>query len=235
MGMGMEASGSLTYTLLQDVGSGIVTGRYQGRPFPNEAALATQYGISRSIVREAVKMLSAKGLLHSRPRIGIVVQPASAWNLYDSDVLDWLLQREFSLKLLRQFTELRLGVEPQAASLAATAGGEAEHQAIRTAFARMEAASRGKSDALEADIGFHAAILRATGNPFFLRLQGMVTAALRVSIRFTNRIEGRTADLAEHGAVLHAIEQHDAAAAAATMRTVIGDVLALILRQDPQE
>ena len=82
---------NLTYALLDAVGKAIVTGQYDTVAFPTEADLAQQYAVSRSVTREAVKMLTAKGLLSARPRQGTVVQPTTSWNLFDTDVLRWLL------------------------------------------------------------------------------------------------------------------------------------------------
>src|SRR4051812_22954760 len=103
---------NLTYALLDELGRTIVTGGYDDRPFPTEADLTKHHSVSRSVTREAVKMLTAKGLLTARPRKGTTVQPPSRWNLFDADVLRWILERKFSLDLLRHFTELRIAIEP---------------------------------------------------------------------------------------------------------------------------
>lgn len=219
---------NLTHGMLDALGRAIVTGAYAGKRFPTEADLTLQHGVSRSVTREAVKMLTAKGLLSARPRQGTIVEPPAAWNLFDPDVLGWLLERKFSLDLLRQFNELRVAIEPAAAQLAASSADDPGRAAIRAGFARMVAAEAGEDDALDADIAFHAAILRATGNPFFAQFESVVTTALHSSIRFTNRFKGRSADLAAHQAVLAAIEARDGAAAHRAMEQIIADVLALI-------
>src|ERR1700755_1493454 len=103
---------NLTFGLTDTLGKAIVTGAYDAARFPTEAELAGRHKVSRSVTREAVKMLTAKGLLTARPRRGTTVQPASAWNLFDADVLRWLLDRKFSLALLRQFSDLRIAIEP---------------------------------------------------------------------------------------------------------------------------
>ena len=219
---------NLTYGLLDSLGRGIVTGRYDERPFPTEAELAKQHGVSRSVTREAVKMLTAKGLLSARPRRGTIVEPASSWNLFDPDVLRWLLERKFSLELLRQFTELRIAMEPAAAALAARAADERALAAIRAGYERMEAAEVGDDDSLESDIAFHIAILNACANPFYQQFRDVVETALRTSIRFTNRFKGRTASLPQHLEVLNAIEKRDADGAKAGMTALIADVMTLI-------
>ncbi len=96
---------NLTYGMLDRIGRAIVTGAYDDTAFPTEAYLASEFGVSRSVVREAVKMLGAKGLLTARPRKGTTVQHSRYWNLFDPDVLRWLLERQLSLERLRQFTE----------------------------------------------------------------------------------------------------------------------------------
>lgn len=227
----MESVGSgrnLTYALLEAVGKAIVVGQYDTAAFPTEADLAKQYAVSRSVTREAVKMLTAKGLLVARPRKGTSVQPARAWNLFDPDVLRWMLERKFSLDLLRQFNELRIAIEPMAAGLAADAADAGRIAAIEAGYQRMVAAEAGDDDPLEADIAFHIAVLEASANPFYAQFRDVVSTALRTSIRFTNRFKGRTASLPQHRAVLTAIEARDAAAAKAAMHALIEDVMALI-------
>ncbi len=227
----MDTVGSgrnLTYALLDAVGKAIVVGRYDDSPFPTEADLARQYSVSRSVTREAVKMLTAKGLLIARPRKGTSVQPPSAWNLFDPDVLRWMLERKFSLDLLRQFNELRIAIEPMAAWLAATAADVQGIAAIEAGYQRMVAAEAGDDDALEADIAFHIAILEASANPFYAQFRDVVMTALRTSIRFTNRFKGRTASLPQHRAVLTAIEQRSPERARVAMSALIEDVMALI-------
>jgi DNA-binding FadR family transcriptional regulator len=219
---------NLTHGMLDVLGSAIVTGHYDGKRFPTEAELTIQHGVSRSVTREAVKMLTAKGLVSARPRQGTIVQPTSAWNLFDTDVLRWLLERKFKLPLLRSFNELRLAIEPMAAQLAARHATPEGKATISAGYTRMEAAERGDDDALEADIAFHVAILRACGNPFFSNFEELVSTALRTSIRFTNRFKGRSANLQAHKAVLEAIQAGDEARSGAAIRAIIEDVMVLI-------
>jgi DNA-binding GntR family transcriptional regulator len=146
---------NLTHGLLDTVGRAIVTGAYDGVPFPTEAQLTEHHGVSRSVTREALKMLTAKGLLSARARVGTVVQPPASWNLFDTDVLRWLLERTFSVDLLRQFTELRIAIEPEAAALAARHAEPHQLDQIRHGLERMRRAETGIDDPLDADIAFH--------------------------------------------------------------------------------
>lgn len=224
----LQLGRNLTYGLLDKVGRSIVTGGFDADGFPTEAELARQHGVSRSVTREAVKMLTAKGLLSARPRQGTVVQPTTSWNLFDTDVLRWLLERQFSIELLKQFNQLRIAIEPEAAALAARFATDDDRERISRGLARMEAAEIGSDDTLEADIAFHVAILQASRNPFYVQFRDMVTTALHTSIRFTNRIKGRTASVADHAAVRDSIAARDEQGARVAMRALIGDVLELI-------
>jgi DNA-binding FadR family transcriptional regulator len=219
---------NLTYGMLDALGRSIVIGSFDKRPFPTEAELAKQHSVSRSVTREAVKMLTAKGLLSARPRQGTIVQPSSSWNLFDTDVLRWLLERKFSVELLKHFNQLRVAIEPEAAALAAVYADANERKAINAGLARMEAAENGQDSALDSDIAFHVAVLKASKNPFFAQFQDVVATALRSSIQFTNRIKGRSASVSAHAAVRDAIIKRSAEGARTAMRRIISDVLELI-------
>ena len=219
---------NLTYGLLDALGRSIVIGNYETRTFPTEAELARQHGVSRSVTREAVKMLTAKGLLSARPRQGTIVQPSTSWNLFDPDVLRWLLERKFSVRLLKHFNQLRVAIEPEAAALAAANADADDLEAIKLGLTRMVAAEEGMDNTLDADIAFHVAILLASKNPFYAQFRDVVTTALRSSIQFTNRVRGETASVVDHAAVSDAIVRRDAEGAYAAMRKIVQDVLVLI-------
>jgi len=225
---------NLTYGITHDLGVAIVTGVYsENNPFPVEAELCRQYGASRTVLREAVKMLTAKGLLGARPRRGTWVQPEDRWNLLDPDVLGWLLERKFSPALLIEFSEIRLAVEPGAAALAARAAGAAEKAAVRTAIERMQAAERGEDDPLDSDIAFHVAVLRASRNRFYAQLSGLIATALRFSIRTTNRYKGvQLASVADHKRVADAILAGKPQAAEDAMRRLVEEAMDLILTRE---
>lgn len=219
---------NLTYGLLDVIGRAIVVGDYDNVPFPTEAELARKHGVSRAVTREAVKMLTAKGLLSARPRQGTIVQPSSSWNLFDSDVLHWLLERKFSVELLRHFNQLRVAIEPEAAALAAMQADAEERAAIGAGLDRMVAAEAGHDNTLAADIAFHVAVLEGSRNPFYKQFRDMVASALATSIHFTNRIKGRSASIEDHRAVYDAILKRDSDGARCAMRRLISDVLTLI-------
>ncbi|BBD96760.1 FadR family transcriptional regulator [Sphingobium amiense] len=223
---------NLTIGMLDAIGRDIVTGRYDATPFPTEAELTAQHGVSRSVTREAVKMLTAKGLVSARPRQGTIVEPSANWNMFDPDVLRWLLERRASPELLRHFNQLRVAIEPEAAALAAEFHDEADLDAIAAGLERMREAEQGRDDALAADIAFHVAIMAASHNPFYRQFRDVVATALQTSIRFTNKIKGHTANIADHARVYEAISAGDADGARRAMRHLIGEVLELIAKSD---
>lgn len=222
---------NLTHQLAHQLGAAIVQGQYAiDKPFPTEAELSSQFNISRSVTREAVKMLTAKGLIASRPRQGIRVMPGSQWNMFDADVLSWTLRARPSLGLLREFTQLRMAIEPEAASLAAQ-----NHQdkkaigIIGQALKRMKLADQGQDDPLAADIEFHCAILAASNNRFFFQLREFIQVALRVSIASTNQLKGvLTADYDDHKRIYDAIAAGNSNAATAAVKSLLVEVMQLI-------
>lgn len=221
---------NLTHQVTYDLGAAIVRGDYGiNEPFPTEAELCQQFDISRSVIREAVKMLTAKGLISSRPRQGIRVQPNSNWNMFDEDVLQWTLTSRPSLTLLREFTELRIGLEPEAAILAARKQNPDNIAGILAALQRMDAAEQGRDDPLEADIAFHTSILLASENRFFIQLRNFIQTALRVSIASTNQLKGvAVASESDHRQVYEAILKGDQSGAHNAMLALLTEALELI-------
>lgn len=186
----MESSHrNLTQQVVHELGKKILNGSYKvGDRLPSEAGLCTQFNISRTATREAVKMLTAKGLISSRPRQGITVVESKHWNLFDVDVLEWVLLGKPDLYLLRYFLQLRLALEAEAAYLAALYATENDIKAIESALVRMKDATNGMDDTHEADIDFHHSVLSASNNPFFIQLKNFITTSLKVNLRFTNRM-----------------------------------------------
>jgi DNA-binding FadR family transcriptional regulator len=228
--VGGMAGSNLTFRVMEDIGIAVVTGHYsEDNPFPIEAVLCEKYNVSRSVLREAVKMLTAKGLIAARPRHGTWVLPERSWNFLDPDVLRWLLERKLSFQLLAEFTQMRMAVEPVAAAMAAEFAGREEIAAITSAINRMVAAEHGDDDPLTSDIAFHVAVMRASGNRFYAQMCDMIDTAARFSIRATNFFKGvAQASAADHKKVADAIVNGDAEAASAAMRFLMQEALDLI-------
>ncbi|MFT4653331.1 MAG: DNA-binding FadR family transcriptional regulator [Kangiellaceae bacterium] len=226
----MKHPQNLTQQLTHKLGLAIVSGHYPiGEGMPSEANLCEEFEVSRSSTREAVKMLSAKGLVSSRPKQGIKVLPESNWNMFDTDVLAWILQSKPSLTLLKEFTQVRFAIEPIAAELAAKNATPKQIQNIEQALNRMSDAEEGLDDPLDADISFHSAILEASGNRFFLQLTPFINTALRVSIRYTNHIKGvKNADVDAHAKIFERIKMGDSDGARICVSQILEEALSLI-------
>ncbi|GGL95554.1 GntR family transcriptional regulator [Streptomyces fumigatiscleroticus] len=210
--------------VVDEIGRRIVGGAWEpGDALPVEDALAAGIGVSRGVVREAVKALVAKGMLHVRPRTGTRVLPPEHWNHLDRDVLRWK-QAGDAAALLRDTGELRRIVEPEAARLAAGRAGPDDVRALYDSLAAMEAAAAtpGRSGYVEADIAFHRALLDASGNRLLGSLGRAVDIALEHSFLISTRTPGAVeASLPGHRAVVRAVEARDPAAAAAAVLAII--------------
>ncbi|KAB0268530.1 FadR/GntR family transcriptional regulator [Microvirga brassicacearum] len=173
--------------LASEIGLRIVRGDYPpGTILPNEAKWSETFDVSRSAVREAIKMLMAKSLLASRPKVGSWVEPKERWNLLDRDVLSWYAALPDGESFLRTVQEFRHIIEPEAAAFAAERHTEAQMVEISQACLEM-----GQSTSLQertlADTRFHLAILRASGNDLLVPLGVLIESALHHLLMFVTR------------------------------------------------
>ena len=180
--------------------------------------------------REAVKMLAAKGLISSRPRQGISVEPASNWNLYDTSVLSWLLNSSPSLLVLKEFLQMRLAIEPQAAALAAEFARDEDIDQIEKAVLAMRAAAQDpKASMHDADLAFHTSILFASRNRFFYQLRDFISTALNVSIQHTTPAKANDLAVAEdHAKIYTAIRNRQPERAKNLMTHLIDEAMSFI-------
>jgi DNA-binding FadR family transcriptional regulator len=200
----------------------------QGELLPGEAIPAQpDLPASRTAVREAIKVLVAKGLVETRPRTGTRVRAREAWNMLDPDVLAWGHSGATSKALLRSITEVRSIVEPAAAELAARRATAPQLAEIEQAFRDMESAMPpdGPGDVeafVSADTRFHTAIFRAAGNDLLEHMSGAIYAALRFSFESTSRVPGSArGSLPHHRAVMEAIRARKPASAGTAMRGLV--------------
>lgn len=190
---------------------------------PSEPELCARLNVSRNMLREAIKVLAAKGLVESRPKVGTQVRPRQAWNLLDPEVLAWHSEVGPDEWFLRNLSEVRLLVEPQVARLAATRATDEEIASLDAWCRRMRIAVHDPDTFVTADIKFHATLLSASHNELLEQLIAAISAALRASINITAQVAGASeASLPLHAAVVNSIRAHDGQAAEAAMRTLIG-------------
>jgi DNA-binding FadR family transcriptional regulator len=215
---------SLHHILAQDIGSRILKGEFApGSLLPKEAEWSRSFGVSRTAVREAIKMLMAKGLIVSRPKIGSRVQPRSSWNLLDRDVLAWYCAATDYRHFLASMQQVRHILEPEAAALAASNHTPAQLHSIRAAFEEMRDA-----DSLAvwnaADVRFHLAILAAAGNELLVPLGFLIESALGNMFDYTaQHSENLRHVLPLHEDILRAIVQRRPEAARQAARRLLSD------------
>ncbi len=198
-----------------------------GAQLPNSEEMCARFRISRTALREAYSLLSAKALIAARPKTGTRVRPRDDWNLFDPDVLAWHMQSSPSGAFIADLFVLRQMVEPAAAALAAEANSRETIERIGAAYARMAKGKDGSGDLIEADLEFHMGILRATGNPFLSALGGLIRASLFAAFRYSWEGAARIQDsrLRQHHLILEAIRAGEPEVARARMRELLSDSL----------
>ena len=200
--------------IVRELGLRILAGELApGDRLPAEAELIVKYEVSRPVLREAVRVLVAKGLVMSRQRAGAIVRPRSEWHLLDPDVLYWMIQTRPAPEFVQMLMGMRRVFEPGAAALAARAASDAQLAGIAQAYEAMAAAP--DVDAmLEPDLAFHRRIAEATGNDLMAYIGTMLSLALRESIKLSSRLPNtHELSLPRHKAILTALLARDSAAA----------------------
>ena len=189
---------------------------------PREAELSEQFSISRQAVREALKVLAAKGLVSSRRRAGTYVTPRAAWNLLDPDVLAWHPRGQLSPEFLGDLVELRRLIEPAAAAYAAERGDPARIAGIAAALEAMRRSIGDDKSYYPADAEFHVAIFAASGNTLIDRLSTILAPLLEASFVLQGRAgEPQAESVAMHAAVYDAIVAGDGQKARGAMDAIL--------------
>jgi len=223
---------------LHSLGEAIVAGRYvRDKALPPEPVLCVELGVSRTVLREVVKSLVAKGLLSTGPKVGTRVLAEEQWSWLDPDVLSWKFRVGLSPEFLRSVTELRQVVEPHCLKLATERATAEQLAEIQEAFTCMQAAVASGLDDLSDDLRFHHLLLQASGN----RLLGQMSRLLRALLRAGFEVLGRrpavpNSSLPWHSAVLQAVLARDAFQAQQAMIELINaveDDLGRVLRAQP--
>lgn len=221
--------GGLHGRMLASLGPAITAGEYPPGTVLLTEELAARYEVSRTVAREAVRVLESMHLVESRRRVGVTVLPAEQWNVYDPQVITWRLAGADRGRQLRSLTVLRSAVEPVAARLAAEQATPEECAALTEHALGMVATSRGGQldNYLVHDIDFHRAVLRASRNEMFARLGDVVAAVLtgrtQHDVMFS---DPRQEAVTLHVQVAEAVRERDGARAERIMRTITEDAMA---------
>ena len=207
------------------LGTEILSGVHApGANLPAEAELLGRFQISRTVLREVLKTLAAKGLIASKTRVGTRVLDPSYWNFFDPEILAWKVALGLDADFRTNLTEIRQAIEPLAAALAAKRRTKAQLAELRERLDAMRPAGHTRQSFAEADLHFHLAIGRASGNPLIRSIAGVIEAALVASFSLSSptddpELQART--VAKHEAIVEAIEVGNAQAARDAMLGVI--------------
>ncbi|MEV5767453.1 FCD domain-containing protein [Micromonospora sp. NPDC052213] len=174
------AEAGLHARVLDHLGTAICGGELAAGAVLNIDELVERYAVSRSVVREVLRVLASIGFIETRRRVGVMIRPTNAWNVFDPQVIRWRLASSGRIAQLRSITELRTAVEPHAALLAASRVGHDEASDLVGLAAKMWAAGKAGDEErfLRLDIEFHRRVLVASGNEMFVRLQELVAEVL---------------------------------------------------------
>jgi DNA-binding FadR family transcriptional regulator len=210
---------------VDDLGLQIVSGHYrQGSLLPGDGDLIERYKVSRTVLREALKTLSAKGLLQAKARIGTRVRERADWNLFDPDVLVWHARNGFAPEFLAHLGEMRMALEPEAAAFAARRRSDEQLEAMQGWAARMSDPKISQEDFVQADLGLHLAVAQSANNPFFLSISTLIEVALVAMLTISSPVENAerlAASVAEHRAIVDAIAARDPERARRAMEAVV--------------
>lgn len=193
-----------------------------GTTLPNLDRLAEEFSMSRLTMREAIRMLAGKGLVSSAPRRGTVVRPPEDWSRLDADVLGWQIGAVPNAAFIRNLFELRRMVEPEAAALAASRANARDIATIERALAAMAAAESRAPESISADVDFHQAILKATGNEFIAALAPTIGQALMLAITIQRDAWPDVENFVpSHQLIFDAIQRGDVEAARKAVNTLL--------------
>ena len=210
---------------LDALGEAIVAGIYPpGSIIPPEPSLCESLRVSRTVIREAVKSLVAKGMLVTGPKVGTRVMPPDRWNLFDPQVVQWHGRAGLTREFLRDLHELRRVVEPAAVGLAAERATPDDLAELEAAYAGMKKAVEEGGDYVTFDLRFHQGLLRAAHNRMVEQMGQALAALLRTSFEIsTSRQDGPRNSLPRHRAVLDAVISGSPEAARAAALTLIDE------------
>ena len=218
-GTGRRLRGAIAHKL----GTAILSGEFApGDILSSEVDFSEALDVSRSAYREAIQVLTAKGLVESRPKMGTRVLPRSRWNLLDPDVLAWAFSGEPDPHFVHSLFELRAVVEPAAAGFAAERRSRDDLKAMKEALGTMRRHSLATDAGRTADRDFHDAILKAAGNEALMVLSASIGAAVNWTTQDKQRSRALPRDpLPDHIRVYDAIADGDPQAASAAMRVLV--------------
>jgi DNA-binding FadR family transcriptional regulator len=210
-------------SIARELGVAIVTGVHEpGALLPGEVEFAVTHGVSRSVIRESLRVLGAKGLIESRPKTGTRVRERTDWNLLDPQLLGWMFEGAPPRHYVRSLFQLRMIVEPAAAEIAAKDRTALQLSRMGHCIELMAQHGLNSEIGQKADQQFHATMLEATHNELLVSLSATITAAVRWTTFFKYRASRHPRDgLPEHRILFETIANADPAAARRATETLL--------------
>jgi DNA-binding FadR family transcriptional regulator len=212
--------------VMADLGRSIVGGDFPANSIlPRDADLLKRYGVSRTVLREALKTLAAKGLIQAKAKIGTRVLSRSNWNLFDPYILKWHAESgAVDAQFLFDLQEMRVALEPEAARLAALRRTDNQVAELFSCVEEMGKPGVTGPDFVDSDLRFHVTVAEASQNPFMRAINVLIEVALEAAFRVSSPIPNTVAHeraITRHRAIAQAIKDGDAAGAQAAMHLVI--------------
>ncbi|KAB2685506.1 MULTISPECIES: FadR/GntR family transcriptional regulator [Brucella/Ochrobactrum group] len=208
-----------------ELGRGIVAGNIpEGSILPGDHELSLRFGVSRTVLREAMKTLAAKRLIEPKAKVGTRVLGHASWNFFDPDVLTWRFEAGFDEVFVDHLAEMRMALEPAAAAAAAERASSDEIVELYALAAKFDNPDHTPESIAKVDLEFHLAIARMSGNPFMRSVSGLIEAALAISFQLSSPAasrEGIAECAANHLRIAHAIASRDPQKARLAMESVI--------------
>ena len=206
----LAAQKNLSYVLAEKLAQKILQEEYVPESIlPGEIELGEQYGVSRTAVREAVKTLTAKGMVLPRPRIGTRVMPRSNWNFLDKELLSWWMTEDNFQDVVQHFLVMRSSLEPQACLLAATCGSAEQKAQLNSLMEEMAGLKQHfqRDRWIDVDMAWHEHIYKMSGNPFLISFATLFQSVYH--IYFTSITHNDVIKLDLHQAIVDAIQDSD--------------------------
>jgi DNA-binding FadR family transcriptional regulator len=234
---GRPAARNFHTFVINEIGAGIITGRFPiGSILPTDAVMMETYGVSRTVLREALRTLEAKGLVEARPKVGTRVSPASRWNLFDAQVLSWHFEANLDRRFVESLFDVRQALERRAADLAVRHRTAEQVRLLKYWVHQMDLSADSVEQHALADLEVHRLVAETSRNPLLRSVTGVVELTLALAATSGTAAErhaARVESTVRHEALIIAIEAGDPVKAAAAIESIVEGDLAHTMRRFP--
>lgn len=232
---GRPAARNFHTFVINEIGAGIITGKFPiGSILPSDALMMETYGVSRTVLREALRTLEAKGLVEARPKVGTRVSPSSRWNLFDAQVLSWHYEAQLDHRFVESLFDVRLALERRAADLAARNRTAEQVRLLKYWVHQMDVSADSVEQHALADLEVHRIIAETSHNPLLRSVTGVVELTLALAATAgteADRLLARRTSTTRHELLVQALENGQPEATVAAMEAIISGALTHTLKR----